>query len=126
MSKVSPFDIVKHLNEKTSLDFEISEYNPWMINKALSFHMQTIPYAYEMNKAYNLDKDIQYRFYVEAVPKGKRYGKWEKKAPNSEIVGLIMHKYSCNNKVALEYASLLNEEQQQKLRENKGGKNGSR
>ena len=86
---MSPFDVVKHLNEKSNLDFEMKDYAPWIINKALSFHNQTIHFANAMNKCAGLDKDIQYKFYKEGIPKGKRWGAWQKKTPDTELIELI-------------------------------------
>lgn len=123
---MSPFDIAKHINEKTNLEFDFKDYAPWMINRILSLHQQTIFYANEINKLSTLDKDIQYSFYYDAIPKGKRFGKWHKKPENSDLIRVITAIYNCNEKVAEQYLSLLSDEQKQKMSEksNKGGKNG--
>lgn len=125
---MSPFDIVRALNEKTDLDFDLKEYSPWIINRALSFHNQTIHFANEMNKCSTLDKDIQCRFYKDGIPKGKRFGKWQKKDELSDVIKLISRIYNVNGLVASQYASLMREEQLQKLEEqnDKGGKNGAK
>jgi hypothetical protein len=126
MAKISPFEIIKHLNEKTKLDFDIKEYSPWIINKGLSFHKETLAFADIMNKMSQLDKDIQYAFYLNAIPKGKRYGKWEKPSKDTDLIELIRHKYFCNSNIAKQYASLMSEEEKQKISESKGGRNGAR
>jgi len=125
---MTPFDIVNSLNEKTDLEVDMKEYSPWVINKALSFHNQTIYFANEMNRLFMLDKDIQYDFYRLGIPKGKHFGKWQKKDTAPEIVKIISRIYNVNEVVACQYASLMSEEQLQKLNEqnDKGGKNGAK
>jgi len=59
MSKISPFDYVKSINEtkknlmRTGDSFEDAlyerDYNPWVVNQAFSFHLDTILYANQMN-----------------------------------------------------------------------------
>lgn len=122
------FDIVNHLNEKTKFDFDVKEYSPWIINKSLSFHNQTIHFANEMNKFSTLDKDIQYKFYLLGIPKGKRFGKWQKKSVAPEVIKFISRIYNVNATIAAQYASLMSEEQLQKLNEqnDKGGTNGAK
>ena len=80
----SPFDIAKSLNEKTDLEYPISDYSPWMINKIFSLTKDTLFFANAMNKLYLLDVDVQRDFYKTAVPKGKRYAKWHKKEKTLE------------------------------------------
>ena len=42
----------------------IKEYPPFIINRCLSGHLDAIMFANEMNKYPNLDKDLQYHFYL--------------------------------------------------------------
>jgi hypothetical protein len=125
---MTPFDIVNHLNEKTKIELDLKDYAPWIVNKALSFHPQTIYFANEMNSRFSLDKDLQYTFYKEGIPKGKRFGKWQKKSETPEIIDLLSRIYNVNAVVASQYAALMSEEQLQKLRENnkKGGNDGAK
>lgn len=109
--KISPFDIIRHINEKTDLDFELSDYNGWMINRGLSFVKDTIFYSNIVNQNYSLDKDIQYKFLYNGIPKGKRFGKWEKKLSNDEIIDILADYFNINKRVANKYLALLTEEQ---------------
>lgn len=123
---ITPFDIVKHLCEKTPLDYDMKDYGSWVINRGLSNIMDTVVFADMMNRYYHLRKDIQRDFYLHGIPKGKRYGKWHKTVAIN-IITLIQEKYQCNRQVALSYLSLMNETQQKQLVEamNRGG-NGAR
>lgn len=120
----NPFDIAKHINEKTPLDFDIKDYSPWMMNRIMSNRMDTIFFAEIMNKFYSLDKDIQYSFYYNAIPKAKRFGKYNSVPAINNIVELIMKKYSVNQQVAESYFNLLDDEAKEELKEKmrEGGK----
>ena len=41
----------------------ISSYPPYIVNRCLSGHLDTVLFANEMNKYSNLDKDMQYSFF---------------------------------------------------------------
>ena len=120
---ISPFDITNHLYNKTPLEFEIKVFNPWMINKALSFNLDTILIANECNKYYRLDKQLQYDFLYHIIPKGKRYGKWIKKVAAEEDINILTAYYNINKQVAMDYLALLTEEQMDiiRIKMRKGG-----
>ena len=122
----SPFDIVKSLNSKVDIEFEMSAYKAFVINKALSFHKDTIMHANEMNEFSFLDDDMQYRFYREGIPKGNRYGKWMRADDPSGVVELLKKRYRINNQLALAYSKLLSENDIQQLYDSnaEGGKYG--
>lgn len=103
----SPFDIIKHICEKTHLAFELKEYAPWIVNKGLTNIKDTVYYAEAMNKYHGLDKDMQLAFYFHAIPKGKRFGKWVKASAINNTVDLIMRHYQVNRKVAEGYLKLM-------------------
>ena len=121
---VSPFDIAKALNEKTEFEYSIKDYSPWMINKILSLTKDTIFFANEMNKNYQIDNDMQRDFYLNGVPKGKRYGKWHKKINDNSVIDLISAYFCINKSVAAQYALLLSEEHLQQIKQkmSRGGK----
>jgi len=87
------------------------EYNSFMINRGLSYFADTIMYANEMNMSYGIDKKMQYRFYLEAIPKKKRFSKWAKKESADKNCELIMKAYGCSKKNAIEALSILTEQQ---------------
>jgi len=55
------------------------EYAPFIINKCMSGHLDTVLYANEMNQFHFLDKDMQYQFYLNSVRKRKRFSPWLRK-----------------------------------------------
>lgn len=119
----SPFDIIKHLSEKTELEFDIKDYNPWMINRGFSNVFDGVFFAEAMSRLSHLDKDVQYSFYLHGLPKGRRFGKWNKATINSNV-DLIMKHYQVNRRVAESYLKIMSEAEVKQLQEkmNEGGK----
>ena len=54
-------------------------YPPFIVNKCLSGFIDTVLYANEMNAHFNLDKDLQYSFYLNSLRKKRRFSPWERK-----------------------------------------------
>lgn len=116
MTKKSPFDYVNSIDTKTPIEFEDSEYMPFMVNRAFSQHLDSVLFANEMNKAYELPKKMQYDFYYYGLSARKRYGKWHKKDNNDEDVIQYLYKLlNLNRAEAKHYLSLLSEEEKQNL-----------
>ena len=57
----------------------IKSYPPFIINKCLSGHIDTVLYANEMNRYHFLDKDMQYSFLLNSLRKKKRFSPWIRK-----------------------------------------------
>lgn len=96
-------------NEETA-----SVYDPFTINKALSFHRDLIYYANEINSYYNLPKKLQYDYLINSIRPQKRYAKWEKydvKSESHKNILAIQEYYGYNFKKALAVSSILSEEQ---------------
>ena len=74
MSKKSPFDYVKGINEKNYQGDDLKGYVPYLTNRAFAMHMDTVLLAEEMNQAHLLGPELQYDSYYHAVRKGRRFG----------------------------------------------------
>jgi len=121
----SPFEILKHLNSKDKLEFDMKDYNPWIINKALINNIETLFFADMMNRFAHLSSESQYQFYLQGIPKKKRYDKWVKKEEtDTELINAICEKYQCNKQLAGRYIIMMSDENKQELLEKsrKGGK----
>jgi len=57
----------------------IKDYPSYIVNRCLSGHLDTVLYANEMNKYPNLDKDMQYQFFLNSLRKRKRFSPWLRK-----------------------------------------------
>ncbi|MHB8123391.1 MAG: DNA polymerase clamp loader subunit A [Desulfuromonadaceae bacterium] len=113
--KLSPFDYINNiLTSKESLD--VVGYNPFMINRGLSYHKDCVFYASEMNRNYHLPNDIQYEFLHATIKKYKRpFKKWEK-ASKEELEILVSTYYQVNTKRAREILSILNTDEIEAIR----------
>jgi len=124
---MNPFDYLKAINE-TKKDIMVDdiaekEYNPFIINRGLSFFKDTILYANEMNRYHHLDHRVQFDFFINIIRKKKRWSKWIK-ASDIDNLGLIKEYYGYSNEKAKSALSLMSNEQIEKLKQRiyKGGK----
>ncbi len=88
----------------------ISSYPPYIINRCLSGHLDTVLFANEMNRYVNLDKDLQYTFYLNTLRKRKRFSPWLKKE-QIENLDLVKKHYGYSNEKAKVALSLLSKTQ---------------
>jgi hypothetical protein len=110
------FDFLNSINyNKKVIREDISVYTPYIINRTLSYHIDVIHYANEMNMYPNLDKDMQYDYLRLSIRPNKRFAKWIKKE-NLEDIKIIQEYYQCNIKRAEEILRLLTENQLEDLR----------
>lgn len=112
---MNPFDFVKSITTTKENLMEHSEanekdYNPYLVNKALSFHYDTILYANLMNSNSHIDKKIQYDYYMNSICKKPRYSKWYKEQQN-ENVDAIMKYYGFSRRKAEDVLDCFTDEQ---------------
>lgn len=126
---MTPFEILDIIYLKKEHDRQevLSNYKAFVINKGLSFNTDTLFFANAMNQYYNLGSDMMFDFYLNGIPKGKRYGRWQKKdINNKDDIELIQQYFNVNVMVAEKYLELLTSEQIDSIRIKmiKGGANG--
>ena len=98
-------------DDLTSEDPEcIKEYPSYIVNRCLSGHLDTILYANEMNLHPNLDKDMQYQFFLNSLRKRKRFSPWLRK-DKVENLNIIKKYYGYSNEKALQALRLLTQQQ---------------
>ena len=126
-NNISPFDFVNSIND-TKVNIIVDkwseeEYNPFIVNKALSFTPDTVIYANEMNSRPHLGKALQYNFLINIVRKKKRFSKWIKKE-KIEAIEIIKEYYGYNTEKARQVVSILSKEQIDNIKSKlyKGGK----
>ena len=88
----------------------IKSYPPFIVNKCLSAHIDSILFANEMNKNSHLSKDMQYKFYLNSLVKKRRYAPWLKKS-KVEYLDYVKKYYNYSNEKAFEVLKILNKEQ---------------
>lgn len=108
------FDFIGDLtNKKTHLLKEDPEnekdYNPFIINRALSMNRETLHAANEMNQRPNLPKFMQYDFLFHIIPKRYRKFDWVKKVDNKNVK--LVQKYcEVSYNKAMEYLKFFTKE----------------
>ena len=93
----------------------ISSYPPYIINRCLSGHLDTVLFANEMNRYSNLDKDMQYSFFLYTLRKRKRFSPWLKKE-QVEDLDLVKKHYGYSNEKAKVAVNLLTKTQLETIR----------
>ena len=86
------------------------DYTPYIVNRCLSGHLDTVLYANEMNLHNHLDKDMQYQFFLNSLRKRKRFSPWLRK-DKVENLNIIKRYYGYSNEKALQALRLLTQQQ---------------
>ena len=103
------------------------KYPPFIVNKCLMPFQDTRLFVNEMNQYPQLDKKLQFDFYLNSLRSRNRYTPWMK-AKKLNNLECVKEYYGYNNEKARVALDILNDEQisaiKQKL--DKGGRNGRR
>tara|TARA_B100001063_G_C16649956_1_gene495408 strand:+ start:130 stop:507 length:378 start_codon:yes stop_codon:yes gene_type:complete len=124
---MSPFDYLNAINytKKDIMVDDIAEkqYNPFMVNRGLSYFQDTVLMANEMNKYAHLDSRLQFDFLINIVRKRKRFSKWNKPEVATDL-DVIKEYYGYSNEKARMVHNLLTDNQITELRKKvfKGGR----
>ena len=100
-------------NKKNLMDDDSSiekTYPPYIINKCLSGHIDSIMFANEINLNHNIDKKLQYDFYINILRVKKRFSPWIKKEINKDL-DCVKSYYGYSNEKAEQALRILNKEQ---------------
>lgn len=126
MPKISPFDFVNaiHYTKEALMVDEWSEkqYNPFVVNKSLSFGADTVHAANEMNSRPHLEKRLQFDFLINTVRPRKRFNKWLK-ADKVQDLEVVKQYYHYNTEKAQQALRILSPDQINTIKErlNTGG-----
>ena len=88
----------------------IKDYPPYIVNRCLSGHLDTVMFANEMNKFPNLDKDLQYHFFLNTLRKKKRFSPWLRKDKVTDLE-IIKQYYGYSNEKASQALKILSKQQ---------------
>lgn len=100
---VNPFAFVTALTETKNQDvydeFALThsdrDYPSFVINNAISYHIDTVLYANEMNISGPLPPIMQWDYYLNSIAPRKRYAKWVKKTNSKANTDLVQEYYKC-------------------------------
>lgn len=88
----------------------IKSYPPYIINKCLSGHIDSVMFSNEININHHLDKKLQYDFYINILRTKKRFSPWIKKEINKDL-DCIKSYYGYSNEKAEQALRILTNEQ---------------
>ena len=88
----------------------IKDYPPYIVNRCLSGHLDTVMFANEMNKFPNLDKDLQYHFFLNTLRKKKRFSPWLRKDKVTDLQSVKQY-YGYSNEKASQALKILSKQQ---------------
>ncbi len=111
---MSPFDYLKAINESkedvmlTSQDEK--KYAAFIVNRGLSFFMDTIFQANEINRNHHLDSRLQFDYLLNSIRKKKRYSKWLKPEKLDDL-DIVKEYYGFGNEKAKNALQVLSTDQ---------------
>lgn len=87
---MTPFDFVNAVTftKKNLIQDDpecVKAYVPFIINKALSYHLDTLLDANTMNLNAHVAADLQFAFYLHSLRKARRFSKWAKPDESEEL-----------------------------------------
>jgi len=86
------------------------EYAPFIINRCLSYFIDTVLYSNVMNQHSHISPKLQFDYLSGSIRKRKRFSKWLKKEMNGDIE-IIKEMYNYSDSKAKEAAELFTPEQ---------------
>ena len=124
---MNPFEYVNAIN-MTKQDIMIDgiaekAYNPFIVNRSLSYFRDTVLMANEINMNAHLDNRLQFDFYINIVRKKKRFSKFMKPETVSDVE-VVKEYYGYSNEKAKSALTLLTSDQINELKKKvyKGGR----
>ena len=128
MAKRNPFDFVNSVSsDKTDImvdDIEEKAYQPFLINKSLSYHQDSVFFTNEMNCRHGLDNRLQYVFFLNTLRKRQRFSKWSKPYVSKKL-DVVKQYYQMSTREAKDLYTLLSDKELRELKDrmNIGGNN---
>lgn len=129
---MTPFDFINAINQSKqdvigkSDNPELAEkmYDPFIVNRGLSFFADTILYANEMNRLNLLDKKPQFAYLLNTIRPRKRFSKWFKKE-KIEKLDIISEYFGYSKSKSKDIIEILTDDQIKIIKEKlqKGGVN---
>ena len=106
-------------------ELDYKDYKSFLINRALSYHMDCVLYVNEMNINNSLDVDMQYQYLLNTIrPMKRKFQPWQKSEVDKDIE-CVKSYFGYSNEKAKEALRILTDEQvaEIKAKTTKGGVN---
>ena len=116
---MNPFEYATAINytKKNIMVDDIAEkaYNPFMINRQLSYFPDTVLAANEMNRHHHVDNRLQFDFFINIIRRRKRFSKWFKPEQISDL-DVVKKYYGYSNEKAHQVLTILTTDQINELK----------
>jgi len=102
--------------KKNVFDGDYKDYKAFMVNRALSYHMDCVLYANEMNIRPGLDSDMQYQYLLNTIrPVKRKFQPWQKTEVLKDLECVKVY-FGYSNEKAKDALRILNEDQIAEIR----------
>lgn len=104
-------------------ELDYRDYTPFVVNRALSNHIDCVLHVNELNKYPSLEKDMQYQYLLNTIrPMKRKFVPWNKASKDKDI-DCIKEYFGYSNQKAIEALRILTDEQIAEIRKrtDKGG-----
>jgi len=105
-------------------DIDYKDYNPYIVNRALSYHIDCVPYVNQLNLCPWVEKELQYQYLLNIIrPMKRKFQPWQKSSADKDIE-CVKEYFGYSNAKAKEALRILNDEQIAEIRRrtDKGGR----
>jgi hypothetical protein len=105
--------------------YDYKDYKPFVVNRALSYHMDCVLYVNEMNIHTGIDQDMQYSYLLNTIrPMKRKFQPWQKSEVDKDIE-CVKQYFGYSNEKAKDALRILTKEQIADIRAKttKGGVN---
>jgi hypothetical protein len=87
------------------------DYNPYIVNRALSYHLDCVPYVNQMNTNHFLDKKLQYHYLLNTIrPMKRKFQPWQKSEVDRNLA-CVKEYFGYSDSKAKEALRILSDEQ---------------
>lgn len=111
------------LQTKKDILEDEKDYNAFIVNRALSYHIDCILYANQMNLYPNIESKLQYHFFLNTIrPMKRKFQAWQKK-DNIKDLEVVKEYFGYSNEKAKSALKILSEKDISYIKEKleKGG-----
>src|SRR6185312_3652532 len=109
------FDKTNIIEESDDPQFAENQYNPYIVNRILSFFPDCIFFVQDMNEYPMLDKRMQFDYYLYSIRKKKRFHPWLKKEEDENVKNVAKY-FDISLRIAQDYVKLLTDNQLEEIK----------
>lgn len=112
---IKPFEFINAITNSKENLFEDpqaeKDYNPFIINRGLSYFVDTIMFANEMNQYSTIPNYQQFAYYINTIARKKRFSKWAPKESVSDDLEAVCSYYGYSKHRGRDVLDMLTDEQ---------------